>query len=259
MMERRQVVRAWSAGDASALVTLIRVEGSSYRRPGARLLVRSGAAAAGNGAAAGEPTSAGSVSGGCLETELVRRAPWKIRDGALVERYAMTFDDTSDIPYGLGCGGTVELLLEPVDTPEAKALLAALAESLAGRPSTVVSFLPGEGRTLRRLVLGFDGTPVFASNGLREEKIACARALEPGREYEGRFVERLAAPQRLVLLGRARTRSPWCGWPRCSDGRWWSRTDVRTWRVRIAFRRRTRFSAHRTRRSLASVRRMPWC
>ena len=39
MRERRKIVELWRRGKAAALVTLVRVEGSSYRRVGARLLV----------------------------------------------------------------------------------------------------------------------------------------------------------------------------------------------------------------------------
>src|SRR5579875_3048136 len=106
MMERRRIVELWKRGDAVALVTLVRVEGSSYRRPGARLLIGRG----------GE--YAGAISGGCLEAEVMRKAAWKVRGGAVVERYSTLCDDTAEIPYGLGCGGTVDLLLEPAGTPE---------------------------------------------------------------------------------------------------------------------------------------------
>ncbi len=188
-MERRQIVTAWREGNAVALVTLVRAEGSSYRQPGARLLTT----------AAG--VSAGTISGGCLETEVVRKAAWMVREGASVERYAMSFDDTAEIPFGLGCGGTVELLFEATASEEGKALLQAMAASLAGEEFKVISFLPGGGRGLRRLILNMDGDVLFASPGLNTEKIACATALEPGREYDGRFVEVLRPPQRLFVLG----------------------------------------------------------
>src|SRR5215470_14005900 len=106
MVERRQIVGLWRRGGARVLVTVIRVEGSSYRRPGARLLLGQ----------AGE--YAGTISGGCLEAEVIRKAEWKVRDGAVVERYSTMFDDTAEVPFGLGCGGVVDLLLEPVNTPE---------------------------------------------------------------------------------------------------------------------------------------------
>lgn len=188
MMERRQVVDFWQRGGGGVLVTLVAVEGSSYRQPGARLI-------------AGAQGYAGTISGGCLETDVVKKATWRVREGAAVERYSMAFDDTAEIPFGLGCGGTVDLLFEPLDTPEGQALMTAMRDSLQGLESMVITFLPGAGRGLRRLVLGPGGEIAFNSPGLSEEKISCARALLPGRQYEGRFVERLQAPQRLVVLG----------------------------------------------------------
>jgi xanthine/CO dehydrogenase XdhC/CoxF family maturation factor len=99
MMERRQTVRLWLRSGVAVLVTLVRAEGSSYRRPGDRLLLTTGG------------DYAGTISGGCLETEVVRKALWLTREGAVVERYSTMFDDTAEVPFGLGCGGVVDLLL----------------------------------------------------------------------------------------------------------------------------------------------------
>ena len=93
MKERQQIVRLWEQGGAAVLITLVRAEGSSYRRPGARVLL----------GANGE--YAGTISGGCLEAEVLRKATWLASNGALVERYSTMFDDTAEIPFGLGCGG----------------------------------------------------------------------------------------------------------------------------------------------------------
>src|SRR5579864_4658343 len=120
MMERRQTVRLWHQSGVAALVTLVRAEGSSYRRPGARLLLTASGG------------YAGTISGGCLETEVVRKALWLTHEGAVVERYSTMFDDTAEIPFGLGCGGMVDLLLEPVDTPECGALMEAMESALLG-------------------------------------------------------------------------------------------------------------------------------
>lgn len=190
MLERRKIVALWKAGGSGTLVTLVKVEGSSYRQPGARLLTL-----------ANLPGHAGTISGGCLEAEVVRRAGWLTREGAAVERYSMSFDDTSEIPFGLGCGGTVELLFEQLATPECEALMQAMEDSLEGREWTVVTFLPGAGRGLRRVVFDARGEVLFASPSLGQEKLACARALEPGKVYDGRFVEQLEAPQRLFVFG----------------------------------------------------------
>ncbi len=194
MMERRQIVRLWQQGGAAVLVTLVRAEGSSYRQPGARLLL----------AAGGE--YAGTISGGCLETEVLRKANWLVRDGARVEHYSTMFDDTAEIPFGLGCGGAVDLLLEPVSTPECRALMLAQEAAVAGDEATVLTWLPRQGKELMRAVLSSDGDFTFASEALTEPELVDARAgvLRQGwvdTMPEHIFVERIAAPQRLFVLG----------------------------------------------------------
>lgn len=181
VMERRRIVRfaREHAGAAVAMATLVRVEGSSYRRPGARLLIGAG----------GE--YAGTVSGGCLEAEVVRRSGWRVRDGAVVDRYSTEFDDTAEVPYGLGCGGVLHLLLEPAGTAEFEALLEAMERSLAGEERVVATWLPEGGRGLGRAVWDADGGMVFRSAGLGSVE----------GETEGVFEERLGAPQRLVVFG----------------------------------------------------------
>jgi len=174
MRERWSIVERWQQGNAAALVTLVRVEGSSYRRPGARLLVT------------GDGNSVGAISGGCLETEVAKKARWGARNGAIVERFSTVFDDTAEIPYGLGCGGTIDLLIEPTDTPEAKALLKAMRDSLAGLRRNVATWLPGNRQPLRRAVYDESGTVLFKS---------------PGTSHESVFDEWLEPPQRLLLFG----------------------------------------------------------
>ncbi len=175
-MERRKIVAMDREGRGRALVTLVRAEGSSYRRVGARMLIGESGA------------YLGTISGGCLEAEVVRKAEWKTRAGAVVERYSTMFDDTAEIPYGLGCGGVLDLLMEPAGTEEYRAMSEALEQSLAGVESVVATWLPGVGRRLRRAVFGADGELVFASAELLKGEI-------------GVFVERIMAPQRLFVIG----------------------------------------------------------
>ncbi len=80
-------------GAALALVTLVRRQGSSYRPPGARLLVST------------QGDYAGSVSGGCLEDDLARAAQGVLADGAPVLR-------TVDTRPHYGCHGRLELFIE---------------------------------------------------------------------------------------------------------------------------------------------------
>lgn len=199
MMERRRIVEQWKRGEAAVLVTLVRIEGSSYRRAGARLLI----------GAAGE--HAGTISGGCLETDVLRRAVWKVREGAAVETYSMRFDDTAEVPFGLGCGGEVDLLLEAAATPEFEALLTALDRTLSGEELRVVTRLPGEGKKLQRVIFDVNQTLVFASDSLTAAEVEAARlavfAADSG-ETPGYFLELLKPPQRLVVYGAGEDARP---------------------------------------------------
>lgn len=174
----------WRAGNAAALATLVRVEGSSYRSEGARLLIGA------------DGSYAGSVSGGCLEAEIVRKAQWLTRAGAAIQRYSTLFDDTAEIPYGLGCGGTVDVLLEPVGTPAFEALMQALASSLDGQTRSVTTWLPGPDRALGREITAANGAVIFRSAHLEVDRGIA------------NFGEQFVPPQRLFLLGAGEDARP---------------------------------------------------
>jgi xanthine/CO dehydrogenase XdhC/CoxF family maturation factor len=86
-----------------ALATLVKTSGSTYRRPGARMVVLR----------KGEPV--GSVSAGCLERDVVEKAQAASQKG---ESILVTYDTSAeeDIVFGagLGCKGTVHILVEPL-------------------------------------------------------------------------------------------------------------------------------------------------
>src|ERR1700761_3056618 len=108
MKEIREIIRAFdvaqSEGKRSALATVVHVEGSSYRRPGARMLVTED----------GQLT--GAISGGCLEGDALRKALFAINQQ---ENKLVTYDttDEDDVQFGvqLGCNGIVQILFEPID------------------------------------------------------------------------------------------------------------------------------------------------
>lgn len=96
-------------GAEAVLATVVKVEGSTYRRPGARLLLGP------------DGEAVGGVSGGCLEGDLVRKAWWRTADGPVVVTYDSRADDDTAWQFGLGCNGVVHVLLERV-TPAADPL-----------------------------------------------------------------------------------------------------------------------------------------
>jgi xanthine dehydrogenase accessory factor len=95
--------RARASGQSVALATVVDVEGSAYRLPGARMLIADG------------KWIAGSISGGCLEDDVVMRAQEAIaKDEALVTTYDTTSDDDIVFGVGLGCKGIITILIEPI-------------------------------------------------------------------------------------------------------------------------------------------------
>jgi xanthine dehydrogenase accessory factor len=133
MTDLEHILPLWSeleaAGADYVLATIVAVEGSSYRRPGARMLL------------AQDGRRAGTVSGGCLEAEVAKRAWWLSSNGPVVERYS-TLEDDGDLPYGSGCGGVVYILLErrKTSSPLLHALKAAWD---VRRPLAIAAVLEG--------------------------------------------------------------------------------------------------------------------
>jgi xanthine dehydrogenase accessory factor len=112
--EVREIIRFWSArrGQSLALATLVSARGSSYRRPGARMLIDATGA------------SVGGVSAGCVEEEVIACACHVLRSAA---PRLMTFDTG----LRFGCHGTIEIFVEVV----ADQMMAELRDCLAQRQS----------------------------------------------------------------------------------------------------------------------------
>jgi xanthine dehydrogenase accessory factor len=119
------ILREWKRrrGERFALATLVRVEGSSYRRPGARMLI------------CADGTVTGSLSAGCVEEEVARLASDVLRSG---EPTLVTFDTRRRF----GCAGKIEILVERAD----ERFFSELEHDLARRRShvAVTRFLENE-------------------------------------------------------------------------------------------------------------------
>ncbi len=242
MSESSAILDLWrNRQDGSGvLVTLVRVEGSSYRRPGARMYIQAG-------------RYAGSISGGCLETEIVRKAQWVTRAGAAIETYSTRFEnpfdaanpstgssvyvEDQDIPYGLGCGGVLDVLLEPAALPEADAMLRAMDAAQTGERFSSATQLPSAEQpigTFARVILRENGSIFFASENAdpavsaRLIRLASQASGSMTEESSGVFVESILPPQRLVIFGAGEDARPLVrmahllGWRvAVADGRAW--------------------------------------
>lgn len=197
MSELRRILDLWKRASAAheeiCLATVVAVEGSAYRRPGARMLLTS----------AGQ--RAGTVSGGCLEAEIAKKAWWLTETGPSLQRYSSFFDDDGEMPYGLGCGGTVFVLLERGEP--AGQCLEALRRAVEERTESVIvssTELKAPG-TLLVLDRKRDrkNQVVWPREPRADDLQAASAVLDTGSSMhvEGRFLELVAPPPALILFG----------------------------------------------------------
>jgi xanthine/CO dehydrogenase XdhC/CoxF family maturation factor len=196
-------IEALSAkGERMALATIVAVRGSTYRRPGARLLVPEDGAPVGN------------ISGGCLEGDVADMARVVMEEGrARLAGWDLTADDDAVWGLGLGCNGAIEVFIEPAEKAAevAGALRAALEEERPISVVTVVESSRAEVEPGARLIVWPDGTSEGSlgdaavdaaaeesARGLLREERSEVRALADGVRA---FVEVLDPPLRLVVCG----------------------------------------------------------
>ncbi|MGL4555381.1 MAG: XdhC family protein [Gemmataceae bacterium] len=166
--------------DAPAvLATVVRVQGSAYRGPGARRLFT----ADGGGV--------GLVSGGCLEGDLARRAAaLTAADPVTLLRYDTSDPDAGLWEFGLGCRGVVDVLLERLDDDPPWAALIRAAQA-RHEPAVLVHHLP-------------DG-PVLALSHAGVLGDEAAAALDEGRSRYAAdgsaFIEYIPPAPTLMVCG----------------------------------------------------------
>ena len=129
MNELQAIVEAWTrlqdAGETALLATVVKTEGSTYRRPGARMLfTRAG-------------WMAGSISGGCLESDILQSAWERTQHGSALVTYDSTAHEDIVWGFGLGCNGIVQVLLERLSAEDST--LTFLADCLAARHTGVIA------------------------------------------------------------------------------------------------------------------------
>ncbi|MET0466664.1 MAG: XdhC family protein [Chitinophagaceae bacterium] len=135
MKEIKQIIAAYDTAISQqknvVLATVVHIEGSAYRAPGARMLIRE------------DGFFTGAISGGCLEGDVLRKALMVIAD----LRPALITYDTSDEPgnngigASLGCNGIIRILIEPVDPGNETNPIALLRSATKERtPSVLVTF-----------------------------------------------------------------------------------------------------------------------
>ena len=203
-----------AAGRACALATVVEVQGSAYRRPGARMLVT----------AEGELT--GAISGGCLEGDARQRARRAIFQG---EPALVTYDtrDEDDPRHGLGpgCQGVVRILLEPLDFNESTNPLELLRDfAQHPAPAVLATVFEADAATGLRAAVGqrlllsetgaLRGTPLLAAPLAEAARATLTRGesrvldMTTDAGPVRALLEVLSPPLRLVVYGAGNDAQP---------------------------------------------------
>lgn len=165
---RHALSAAQTRGEPALLVTVMAVEGSVYRGAGARMVVTPGG------------DTIGAVSGGCLEADIVARAPDVFaRNRAEAIQYDTRASDDVILGLGLGCQGVIDLLLEPLSGDVLGEMIALLDRLADCRDSvTVLTLVRANSSALAigtRLVLSTSGEPIEGERALLEYPADVAR------------------------------------------------------------------------------------
>jgi len=192
-------------GRKTALATVVHVEGSSYRRPGARMLVEEN----------GKIT--GAISGGCLEGDALKKALFAIeqKQNKLVT-YNTLHEDDIEFGVQLGCNGVVHILFEPIDSGQENNPIAILERCCQQRKNAVLvtlfSLKNFQGYQYGTCLM-FDGKNYFSrvkdkdfeTEIKAEASIALSKKASFLTQYKERelsaFIELVQPPISLVIAG----------------------------------------------------------
>lgn len=176
------------SGVKFAIATVIHVDGSAYRRPGARMLINE------NG------DWHGGISGGCLEGDMLKKAQMSMfsNQNKLV-KYDTREDDPFELGVGLGCNGLIEILISP-DLEYAKYLLEIFNSHIQSSEPSILE----HNFHLHAGLVNLKSTKPFVSTFLNKETEQVSiqhQSKVDVKENEILFIEYLPAIPRIVLYG----------------------------------------------------------
>jgi xanthine/CO dehydrogenase XdhC/CoxF family maturation factor len=157
----QEILRAYEAvkkaESKTTLATIVKVKGSTFRRPGARMLIRD------------DGTSVGALSSGCLEADVIERAKKKSDShDSITVTYDMTSPQNEVWGLNLGCNGIIQILLESLPVSARSPLLMFLSDCVStSKPGVIASVFRVDGE----LKVAVGSHLFLAESGKMEEDI----------------------------------------------------------------------------------------
>ena len=203
----QMLARLSEQGRSAALATVVRIEGSAYRRAGAKMLI------------ADDGVMAGSVSGGCLEADVREVALSVIQHGTpQLLHYDTGSEDETPFGLGLGCNGAVDIFVQRATAPELLEISRQIMLLLQGDDAFAVStIVRGVERLGRSVVVGTHGKPVGSTGDAKLDSMIAVRAgdlLRTGTsvlhdlDAHQVFTEVQLPPPSLLILGAGEDTRP---------------------------------------------------
>jgi len=181
-------------GENAVLATVVDVKGSSYRLPGAKMLILE------NGEACG------TVSGGCLEADVVERSKIVLETGdAQIFVYDTKSNEDSIFGFNMGCRGIVRILLEPT---RGNPFIGFLRRCFEKNPGVAATFIKSNnGETIGERFF-FEGDKESSDDSKAElirkhalEVLGTGISRLEKYEFGEVFIEYLSPPKQIVVFG----------------------------------------------------------
>jgi xanthine/CO dehydrogenase XdhC/CoxF family maturation factor len=214
MKEINEILKAYKKIDQSktsaALATVIHVEGSSYRRMGARMLVLDSG------------RWIGGISGGCLEGDALLKAKQvMVQNKPRIVTYDTREEDAHQIGIGLGCNGLIQVLISPLMPDDERNPLEIFRNCVDSRKETLLLTITGvNGKLSEKMAVGdmfqyeneaqflskfgeFDSAKTILKDiqAVLENRKSAFKKYATAESELGLFIEYLPPNMHLVLYG----------------------------------------------------------
>jgi xanthine dehydrogenase accessory factor len=147
MKELKAILAAYKDTDLTkhraALATVVKVKGSSYRSPGARMLITD------------DGKWVGSISGGCLEGDALRKARFVMQENKpTTVTYDTREESNQNLGIGLGCNGVIDVLIEPIDGKQKETIINLIGDIVtANEPVALATIFAGPHSVGRKILI----------------------------------------------------------------------------------------------------------
>ena len=200
-----QMRELMSQGISFALATVVHVDGSAYRRPGARMLISS----------TGDWW--GGISGGCLEGDMLKKAQYAMMSQSIqVVQYDTREDDPFELGVGLGCNGLIDILINPHES-YLLAFLEMIEKHFNATSASVFLSINSKTEAFHQVVHASSCPSNFSINDW-DACVLQGSSVFKESDTHYYFLERLAAKTRIWIFGnqfdslRLIDQCEWLGW-----------------------------------------------